>query len=178
MNMVKNTSIISIILCCFIIACRTSNTPKQYRNNTTVPGALYALHRAQIADSVKRLILQKAGPYYTRRTNATTRVIVDTILYSPSRNKVSFFIIVENDGSDGKRPYDANCFVAYLSKDSIITSIRWMPYYNLELYSNLKEISRDIRLIYFKKFKGTGSSNLKYNLDDVRFWDDPYIWNY
>jgi hypothetical protein len=174
---------ILVIAICLFIGCKAGKTPKKFKNNTTVFSAVYNSHKHHIEDSIYSFIKKGIKPYYPLENDSSTKIFVDTILYSPLRDRVAFFIISENSndkligaGEIGKYHFNANCFIAYCGKADKIYNIEWLSAYNLSRYPSYREASKDIRIIYLNNFKGKGSSKLKYNLDDVRFWGDVNIW--
>ena len=168
---------------CSFIGCKTGQTPEKFKNNTTVSRIVYDSHKHLIKDSIYSFIKRRIKPYFPLENDSSTKVFVDTILYSPLRNRIAFFVISENSsdkligaGEIGKYHFNANCFVANCGKAGKMYDIEWLSAYNLSRYPSYREASKDIRIIYLNNFKGRGSSKLKYNLDDIRFWEDVNIW--
>src|SRR5579872_4180715 len=95
--MTKGPIIISVCLCLFCFGCNDQNpTPDNYKNSTIVDRVQYEHNRAEIKDSIEMLIEGKEGPFYPKENDSLTAVIVDTILYSPNKDKYASFIITKN----------------------------------------------------------------------------------
>jgi len=162
------------------------STPVKFRNHTTVMPGVYKNHHAILNDNIRLLIKQKVDPFDSKENDSMTEVFIDTILYSPKKDRIAFFAITKNSndkliggGNKSEYHYNAHCFIADLGSDSYINNIYWVRAFNLSNYKSLKEASERIRKIHFKEFKrrvdDKGKSLYKYNLDDVRFWDGP-VW--
>jgi hypothetical protein len=160
-------------------------TPPEYIYNDTVDIKTYSQYKLTLVDSIRSFIRYKDGPYYRKEFDEQTIVFVDTILFSPKRNRITFFVITKNSndkllskGNKNEYHYDANCFIGNLKIDSI-WDIRWLKALNLTRYDTHIESSERIREMYFTLFSTIkdvdGNSLYKYNLNDIRFWDGP-IW--
>jgi hypothetical protein len=99
------------------------------------------------------------------------QIVIDTILYSPQKNKMAFFVI-RGPISGG---YNAHCYIGFFA-DLKIQKIRWLNFYSLSQSQSIKGASNRIREIHFSEFNLRQDSGLDYNLDDVRFWDDDDVW--
>lgn len=178
---------ISLLCCFFYNFCYGCNitadtTPIKYKNLTTISRDIYKTHKLVLADNIKILINNKEEPYYSKENDSLTEIFIDTILYSPQKDKIAFFVITKNSndkllggGDKNKYHYDAHCFTGNLNKSFYIENLKWLRVYNLSRYPNFKKARNRIREIHFKEFAGRGSSKLKYNLDDIRFWESS-VW--
>jgi len=175
----KGYNVLLVILC---ISCQVSNTtPEKYKYKTTVSSVLYSNHKNILTDSIRLYIDEKRKAYYPKENDSLTEIVIDTIVYSPNRDRAAFFVITKNSndkllskGSKDEFHYDAHCFIALF--DSInFKNVNWLSAHNLTNYTTHQKTSERIREIYFKNFKGS-QGIFKYNLDDVRFWKDINVW--
>lgn len=160
-------------------------TPSEYIYKDTVDDKIYNQYKSLLTDSIKSFIKAKGSPYYPKEFDEQTEIFIDTILFSPQRNRIAFFVITKNSndkllnkGSEDEYHYDANCFVGQLEDD--FWDIRWLNAINLTRYPTPMEASHRIREAYFNLFNRRkdidGNSLYKYNLNDKRFWDGP-VWS-
>jgi hypothetical protein len=182
-------SLIAILFCSLCYGCtdnKSDTTPVKYRNHTTVTIDVYKKHMLILQDSIIKFIKEKSHAYYPKENDLLTEVIIDTILYSPQKDKVAFFVITKNSddkllggGNKTEYHYDAHCFIADLKNNSFFKNIFWIRASSLSNYKNLNNAHHRIREMYFKDFSerkdGNNNSMYKYNLDDIRFWDGP-LW--
>jgi len=164
----------------------SDTTPVKYRNKTVVSSSIYKVHKEILKDSIKYFIKNKSLAYYPRENDSLTEVIIDTILYSPKKDKAAFFVVTKNSndkllsgGNENEYHYDAHCFAVYLKEDSIFSDIYWIRTSNVSNFHTLEKASFRIREMYFKDFSKredvNGNSMYKYNLNDIRFWNG-LIW--
>ena len=157
-------------------SCQKNNyTPRKYKNRTSIASDLYLHHVQILSDTIRSFILSRSKAFHAKENDSLTEVIIDTVLYGPQKDKLAFFIITMNTddkllggGSKSNFHFNAYCFLGLIENGSI-DAITWLSAYNLSRYTDLKQTSERIREIYFKEL---GGELLKYNLDDVRFWDD------
>ncbi len=175
----KEYNILLAILC---VSCQASNTtPEKYENKTTVSNELYSMHKSILIDTIRLYINERRKAYHPKENDSLTGIVIDTIVYSPNKDKAAFFVITKNSndkllnkGSKDEFHYEARCFIALLDSTAF-KSIRWFSAYNLTNYSTHKGTSTRVRAGYFKNFKGS-QELFKYNLDDIRFWGDENVW--
>jgi|LakMenEpi03Aug12_release.lakeMendotaPanAssembly.Ray.scaffolds.fasta_scaffold196643_2 hypothetical protein len=187
--MIKVCFFIAFTLCNFCYGCAgtaSDTTPIKYRNNTQVPLHIYKVHQEILKDSIKHLIKEKSLAYYPKENDLFTEIIIDTILYSPKKDKAAFFVITKNSndrflsgGNKNEYHYNAHCFSVYLKGDSTFNDIYWIRASNISNFYTLENTSFRIKEMYFKDFSKrqdvNDNSMYKYNLDDIRFWDGP-VW--
>jgi hypothetical protein len=146
----------------------------------------YRVHKEILRDSIKHLVTEKRLAYYPKENDLNTEIIIDTILYSPKKDKAAFFVITKNSndkllsrGNKNQFHYDAHCFTAYLKGDSTFNGINWISASSINNFSTLEKTTFRIKEMFFKDFSKrqdvNDSSMYKYNLDDIRFWDGP-VW--
>lgn len=155
-------------------------------DSTQIPPHIYKFHQEILKDSIKQLIKEKSLAFYPKENDLFTEIIIDTILYSPDKDKATFFVITKNSndklligGNKNEYHYDAHVFTAYLKGDSTFNDIYWIRASNISNFYTLEKTSFRIKEMYFEDFSKrhdvNGNSMYKYNLDDIRFWDGP-IW--
>lgn len=159
-----------------------NDTPERYKNNFIVSNYIYQEHTTVLMDSIRFFINKKTSAYYPNENDSLTQIFIDTILYSPKKDRMAFFVITKNSndkllskGNKDEFHYDSHCFISDL-KGVNLFNIKWLSAYSLTRYSSKEESSKRIREIYFKEFKGGQGGIFGYNLDDVRFWDDLNVW--
>jgi hypothetical protein len=164
-----------------------NQTPEKFKNNTTIPLVSYKKHETILIDSVRTLIFNKKGPYFQKENDASTAIVVDTILYSPDLKRFAFFALTGNTnnklisgGNKNMLHYDGHAFIGNLDYNKNVLNVTWVRGFNLSNYRSLANASKDIRQIYFSEISQRGNdkgqSTYKYNFDDVRFWNGP-LWS-
>ena len=162
-------------------------TPDKYKYIDTVSKVQYERNKAELMDSIKVLIKTKGGPYYPDENDSSTGIFVDTILYSPNKEKYASFIITKNSnaklldkGKPNEYHYNADGFIGRLDRNLDIKDLSWINAYSFILNKSLNEASYGIREMFFKEITTRkdlgGESIFKNNLDDIRFWDGP-LWH-
>ena len=98
------------------------------------------------------LIEKKQGPFYPSEYDSLTVITVDTILYSPNKDKYATFIIAKNSneklpdkGSRNDYHYNAYCFIGKLTGDHMVKGLTWINAHSLVVYKSLEEASSEIR---------------------------------
>jgi hypothetical protein len=185
--MIKKLNIFSSFLYFIFFSCNAqTGTPEQYKNKNNVSPNIYQNISQKILDSVKSRIFKKEDPYYPSENDSLTEVFVDTILFSPSMDKIAFFVITKNSndklldkGDKNDFHFTAYSFLGHLDSIHNITNLLWVSGFSLFNYKSKIATSNRIRDVYFKEItKRTntkGESTYKYNFDDVRFWSGP-VW--
>jgi hypothetical protein len=160
-----------------------NRTPNKYINKTTVSSEIYAQNKQDFHDTIRKFISTNSSAYYPKDNDSLTQIFIDTILYSPSKDKVAFFVITQNSSSkllsgdtSDKYFYRAHCFVGYLDSTFKANDIEWVSANYLSNYKNYKETSDIVREIYFNEFIREGTS-MEYNLNDIRFWKSSFWQN-
>lgn len=156
-------------------------TPKEYVSNTFINKKKYSLDSANIVIQIQGFVKNNQESFYSKEYDESTQIIVDTILYSPDYKKIATFIIAKNSTKKQLMPnknykwyYDATCYLGTKQDDSFLLS--WIgPNYTNS--NDMESISKKIRSYYFKqKSSSTDNGGDKYNIDDVRYWNDNEKW--
>ncbi len=184
--------ILLFALLAFFISCKNkvqNITPDEFRYHSKVNPEIYEKNTKALKDSIKMLIRYKSEPYEIKEYDSLTEIFVDTILYSPKKDKIAFFIITKNSndklldkGSKDEFHYNADCFIGPLNNRYNVKAFVNIQEHSLFNFDNQKSTSDRIREVYFKEINMVtnleGKSLYKYNFDDVRFWDSPVWDNY
>jgi hypothetical protein len=123
----------------------SSDTPQvKFRNDTQIPPHIYQVHKKILKDSIRHLISEESLAYYPKENDLYTEIFIDTILYSPIKDKAAFFAITKNSndkllsgGNKYEYHYNAHCFIVYLKGDSTFTDIDWITASNISNFSTL-----------------------------------------
>jgi hypothetical protein len=186
--MTRYQTVFIIFYYCLALNCNSQNvTPNKYKYFNTVSLEIYKSNIETISDSIRNRIKSKQDPYYQTENDSLTEIIIDTILYSPKKDKFSFFVINKNSndklldkGNKNEFHYDAHCFIGHLGSGYKIEDMTWLRGHSLSNFKTLEGTSKRIREVYFREItertNSKGESTYKYNLDDVRFWDGP-LWH-
>jgi hypothetical protein len=188
--MVRKWNIIGCLVCGFIVSCNAQtqkDTPEYYKNKSHTKPEVYQKITFKVIDSIKNKILNKEDPYYPPENDSLTEIFVDTLLFSPSMNKIAFFVITENSndklldkGNKNQFHYSSYCFIGHLDSSYNIKDFKWVSGGSLFNFKSKINASNRIRDIYFKEItnrtNSKGESTYKYNFDDVRFWNGP-LWS-
>lgn len=133
---------------------------------------------------IKQWIENKKYPFYPDMFSNESQVIIDTVLYSPNKSKVAFFVITKSsnhsllgtNNPDGFH-FDARCFFGLRSNSHASWDIYWSSCFSINLFESYEASSTRIREMYFQEFaklkNHQGESRFKYNLNDIRFWSGP-----
>ena len=186
--MTKYQGLLFILSYSLALNCNSQNvTPDKYKYFDAVSLETYKKNTITISDSIRNRIKSKLDPYFQTENDSLTEIIIDTILYSPKKDKFAFFAISKNSndklldkGNKNEFHYDAHCFIGHLDSGYKIKDIAWLRGHNLSDYKTLESTSKRIREVFFQEItertNSKGESTYKYNLDDVRFWEGP-LWH-
>ena len=113
-------------------SCQGQNdTPEKYKNNFIVSNDIYKEHTSVLMDSIRFYINIRTSAYYPNENDSLTQIFIDTILYSPKKNKLAFLVITKNSndkllskGSKDEFHYDAHCFISNLYQFLVGISIK------------------------------------------------------
>lgn len=156
---------------------RNTDTPKRFLNKTEVKKEDYTKDSLQLAATLKELLLQHKGFFYSKEYFEGTEIIIDTILHSPDLNKLAVLVITKNPTSRQLMPnkdnvwyYDGTSYLGVRQNDTIRLSWVRSTYSNS---SDQQELSNYVREVFFRTYVSkdtTEKYSHKYNFNDVRFW--------
>ncbi|RKR09648.1 hypothetical protein C8C83_1291 [Flavobacterium sp. 90] len=158
-------------------------TPKEFLNHTKIKEENYSKDSVRIVLKMEGYIKEHKESFYSKEYFDSTKITIDTILYSPDFKKLAIFVIVENPtnrqlvpNKEHKWYYDGYCYIGNKENDSIIINSINIGYRN---YSNKKDLFNDLKKLCFLKYASNsdinGNKNI-YNLDDIRYWDKSIDW--
>lgn len=174
---------IFIFLLC-IISCNNfhANNNQEY---SLVGDSLYKSDSSKIIELLRSDLEFKRGGYTSEEFYDGTNIYIDTIIYSPLRDKFVIFVITENKTSRKLLPeqhlkwfYSGDCYLGKrYSGDSIFITLSGPRLTNGVSKKQIKNDMYDTYFTTFSKFKDiNGKLKYKYNLGDIRFWDSS-IWD-
>lgn len=179
-----------ILLLIFFVYCNTGRvkTSKEYINNEAVESSFYTKDSlglyGQLFDSMINHTASFTNPEYFD----STQLIIDTILYDSTFEKVALFVIAKiptyrNPYSDSKMPYYFNgaCYLGKrLRTGSVDFNIKYLGPFRLVNFDNNETIRKALKDYYFLQLTTVldekGRSTFKYNLNDHRFWESETGW--
>lgn len=155
-------------------------TPNEYVSNIVVNKKEYSSDSVNVIRQIQDFVKNHQESFYSKEYDESTRIIVDTILYSSDRKKIAAFIIAKNPVNKQRLPdkkyrwyYNATCYLGIKNQDSYFLS--WIgPNYSNSY--DMGSISRKIRNYYFKERSSNDNSNDKYNINDIRYWNNSEDW--
>ena len=146
-------------------------TPKNYSDDSTY---IYYVLETMLARHMSPF---KPGSYYT----TSSRIYVDSILYSPDKLRLIIFLI--SKVVNGKKEhlvqdtlaYDYNANYLFCNRDSITGNIKVYDYsaFNLGNFDSYKDVKAALMELCFGR-RATDKWSEKqprYNMDDIRFWN-------
>lgn len=157
-----------------------NETPSEYVSNIVINKKEYSSDSASVVLQIHDFVKNHQESFYSKEYDESTRIVVDTILYSYDREKIAAFIIAKNPIHKLRVPdkrykwyYNATCYLGIKNQDSYFLS--WIgPNYSNSY--DLGSISRKIRDYYFKQRSSNNNSNDEYNINDIRYWNNGEEW--
>lgn len=145
---------------------------------------------------IKDRIDKKEVPYFQPYYDSLTQVIIDTIFYSPNKNKLAFFVIdkIENKKRYkgityeqaqkmeelGNLPYEGHHYNAYAfigKRDGNNINIKDFSVINIGKYRDIEKIRGKLKKLFFQEYSNINEKGYEYNLNDVEFWQNDNVWN-
>ncbi|MDQ6763708.1 MAG: hypothetical protein M3015_13920 [Bacteroidota bacterium] len=174
------------------ISCNGSSqqkkTPKEFINEVNVGKAIYSRDSTTIVANLYQKMKNHEASFTNPEYYDSTVLIIDTIIYDPSLNKIAVFVIAKNPTyrnphSDSKLPfyYNANCYLGKrMQVDSTVFELKQLGPFSLVNFDDTQEIRQAIRDYYFLELATVLDEKsqpvFNYNIDDKRFWDSPTGW--
>lgn len=181
-------NIILFLIYIQVVGCQNKNiklTPDKYISEVKVPKELYLNDSIKLVELIKTEIKGHKGAYFSKSYDDSTQIIIDTIMYNKDFNKIIFFIIdkAENFKSVEKRTdlsLDGNYYTgkAYIGI-RVNEVLKINNFFRIETanYQKIEEVKKRLREIYFEEYSAVKEDGFEYNLDDIRFWNNPNVWN-
>ncbi len=184
--MMKHKTIVFFVFSLIVLSCteRKLRTPKAYQNTIKLDADGYAKHKGVLTHQMRELITRHEQSFHSAEYYDSTALQIDTILYSKDYQKVILFVLTKNPVNRQLKPdknydwyYDAFCYLGVRQEDGF--KLKWMDPFSIINFYDGEAASELIKDTYFTEFatlkEVNGEYKYKYNLDDMRFWDDP-IW--
>jgi hypothetical protein len=177
---------IAIFYFCFIDGWyefrRNTDTPKEFLSETVATTNNYTRDSIEIIKQLKSLLLLHEDFFYSKEYFQGTEIVIDTIVYSPSFDKLAVLVITKNPTSRQLEPAKAKHFyyngTSYLGvREGDTISLSWLgPHFTNSMDKG--ELSEDLREACFRTFVSKDTTEkyaYKYNLNDTRFWKSS-VW--
>lgn len=181
-------NIILFLIYIQVISCQNRNiklTPDKYISEVKATKELYSNDSIKLVGLIKTEIKEHKGAFFSNAYDDSTQIIIDTIMYNKGFNKISFFIIdkTKNLKSFEKHtdlPFDGNYYTgkAYIGI-RINKFLKINNFFRIETanYQKIEEVKKRLRELYFEEYSTAKENGFEYNLDDIRFWNNPKVWN-
>ncbi len=175
-----------------LISCNESDkqkkTPKEFVSAVVVDKAIYLGDSTSIVADLYKKMKNHEASFTNPEYYDSTVLVIDTIIYDPSLNKIAVFVIAKNPTyrnphSDSKLPYyyNANCYLGKrMQVDSSIFELKQLGPFSVVNFDDIQDVKRAIRDNYFLELATVLDEKnqpvFNYNIDDKRFWDNSTGW--
>src|SRR5687767_5884668 len=88
---------------------RGKETQAQFKNTSIVFLDTYSSHKDVFSDIIKKLLIERRVAYYSDIYDPETEISIDTILYSPKKDRAAFFVIVKVNTK-----FMGDCFISFV----------------------------------------------------------------
>lgn len=163
-------------------------TPKEFINNVIVDSLIYSKDSAVILADLYMKMKNHEASFTNPEYFDSTELIIDTIIYDPSLNKIAVFVVAKNPiyrnpHSDSKSPYyyNANCYLGKRNNvDSRLFELKCLCRFS-EINFDDKEtavegLKEDFFIALATVLNEKKQPVFRYNINDKRFWDSPTGW--
>jgi hypothetical protein len=163
-------------------------TPREFLNRVTVEESVYSQDSAVIVADLYAKMKNHEASFSNREYFDSTILVVDTIMYDSTLNKIALFVIAKNptyrnpySTSELPHYYNASCYLGKrMSLDSSRFELKNMGPFSIINFSDKELVRRAIREYYFLELATVlnekNQPRFKYNLDDKRFWESSTGW--
>lgn len=156
---------------------KNTDTSSAYESHVVAPRRLYLADKDRLGVEMGQLLARKEDFFDNSAYGSGTKIIIDTILYSPDFNRLAILLIAKNPTNHELMPdregdwyYDGTSYLGSRSADSIIL---WQIGSTLLDGKDQNSISDDLRRDAFRLFISddtTARYHYRFNMNDVRFW--------
>jgi hypothetical protein len=173
---------IQSLILLFSLGCQSvsTKTPEKYLNHTKITISEYKTDSLIVQNKLFEMEKGGSQPFKNSRDSKENNILIDTLVYSPDKNKIGILVIYEYlgekiiEGEATKHRYiDGYGFLAKKEFNNI--KIKYIPI-EIGNYENIKDCSKRLREMYFQELTSFDDMGFKYNFNDIRFWKEP-IWN-
>ena len=172
-----------VILIIFLSSCNSENgTPAQYKYKITISKIEYKLDSAKIMNKLTYMLKKNVHPFTpAKQFDRNTQLFLDSIIYSPDKNKMIALVISKNSNSKLEQPlnyktnfhYNGNylyCKKVTSNNDIIVSDYSSFNLIHWETYNDVKERLKE-ECFEVRYQLGIRDKKPIYNLDDKRFWE-------
>jgi hypothetical protein len=176
----------------FFYSCTGGNqfkrTPEKFRNHSVIAKNIYRKDSLFLISDFYKKMKNHYGSFSNAEYYDSTIVIIDSILYDSTFNKIAVFLIAKNPTHrnmhlDSKEPYyyNASCYLgSRVNADSSAFELKQLGPFSLSNFDNIVDIKEAIRESYFLELSTVldvdDTPFFDYNLDDKRFWTSEKGW--
>lgn len=160
-------------------------TKNEFKYKYELSNSVYSADSISIVGIFRQMINQNIYPYQDDAYDEKTKILIDTIIYSPDGKFISIFIIMNcfngsmkyiYDMDPNGWCYDGTTFFAEKITDSLDTTYHWKffdyhgtDHINGETYEKISKIVRTENLVG-RSYASAKNNHIGYNVDDYRFW--------
>ena len=183
----------NIFISLFTLAsCNVNNqqieTPKEFLNNVIVDNVTYSKDSTAIITDLYVKLKNHEASFTNPEYFDSTILIIDTIMYDSSLNKIAVFVIAKNPTyrnpySDSKLSYyyNANCYIGKrLDKGSSEFELKCLGRFSEINFHDSATVIKALKEDFFLELATVLDENkqpvFKYNLNDKRFWESSSGW--
>lgn len=175
-----------------LTACNSNSqkkeTSKEFINNVIVDSAIYSKDSEAILTDLYKKMKNHEASFTNPEYFEFTELIIDTVIYDPSLNKIAVFVVAKNPiqrnpHSDSKLPYyyNANCYLGKrIHLDSNKFELKCLCRFseiNFDDYKTTVDgLKEDFFITLATVLDAKKNPVFKYNINDKRFWDSPTGW--
>lgn len=182
------TLVIATLLFASCFNAEIKKTPQQFKNSVRVERSVYIQDSLQLTEILYDQLKMHKQAFSSDEYCDSTQIIVDSILYDISQNKIAVFVIAKNPSSrnkylDTQEPFyfNASC---YLGKRFSPNSNRFklvnIGPFSLSNGEDITIAKQAIRYYYLLALPTVldedGKPFYDFNLDDKRFWNSKKGW--
>lgn len=111
-------------------------TSKEFLNSTKVNQDIYNRDIDTTMHQIQQFLSTHSKSFYSKVYFDSTKLYIDTILYSPDQNKIAIFLVTKNPVTRQLYPntkyryyYDASCYIGKRQKDTF--DLKWLKRFSL-----------------------------------------------
>jgi hypothetical protein len=158
---------------------RNSDTPEKFLCHNVIDKTSYSKDSIHIWRGLKEQLSKHDEFFHTPAFFDSTEIIIDTIVYNPTFDKLAILLITKNPTyrNDGLEKYqwyyDATCYLGIRKNNDV--ELSWIGP-NFTNSTDKQNIANNVRTEAFRMFATRDSTDgRRYNINDARFWTSS-IW--
>ena len=163
-------------------------TPKEFVNHVSVGTSRYSADSISILNDLYKIMKNHQASFNNSEYYDSTILIIDTIMYDASLNKIAVFVVAKNPVhrnpySDSKFPfyYNANCYLGKRTQSgSVEFELKCLCRFSEINFDNYRTIIKALKEDFFLELVTVvdekGQPVFEYNLNDKIFWSSPSGW--